>query len=55
MDPDAALALQGTQVIRGGVLGLEPHQLGNLGTGRRHAGLPKMGANAVEYFLLAVG
>ena len=52
---DIALAFKGTEMIRGRILGLEPHDVGNLCTGGGHAAVREAFADAIENLLLSVG
>src|SRR5690606_41746065 len=44
VNADIALAFQGAQVVRGGILRLEAHQFGDFRAGRGHAGVLHMPA-----------
>ena len=54
MELDKALAFQGSQVVRGGILGLEAHDVGNFRASRCHTGIGDAFADTVQHLLLAI-
>ena len=52
---DKALSFQGSQMVRGGILRLKAHDVGNFRASGCHTGIGDAFADTVQHLLLAIG